>query len=196
MVSDLSDQRKRKYILTPNSEWLKIRAVWESDPTRPTFRSLAKAYGIDKTTISKHAKAESWTRRDSLALATINAVQNDSKALVERTAATVTDRLSKQIADTLEPWLAKEKTRHIRSQIKRSKTALSQLDQHISKDSLLSPKDSSFIAKSAETWDTIARRNLGINDASPTAGSLNLNILTNHSAVEIKPSTSTGTSTA
>jgi len=184
--------RKSRVELPPET-WRKIQAAYELDPSHPTLDHLGRVYGVTESTVCKRARRESWHRKDSLAVQTIQAIERDNKAIVERTAATVTDRLTKQIADTLEPWIAKEKTRHIRTQVKRSKIALAQLDQHINRDSLLSPKDSSFIAKTADTWDQIMRRNLGLTDGTVGTGSLNLNILTNHSAVQINPSTGTGT---
>jgi len=193
MVTDLSDQRKRKYTLLPETDWLKIRAVWETAPDKPTFGSLAKIYGVHRTAIGLRAKSEAWTRKDSLALATIKAVNNQSNAIVEQTAAHVAKELKQNLADTLQPWLEREKTKHIKTQIKRSKIALRQLDRHIKPDVSLAPKESQFVAKAADTWDNIARRNLGLTDGTVGAGSLNLNILTNHSAVQINPSTGTGT---
>jgi hypothetical protein len=39
-----------------------------------------------------------------------------------------------------------------------------------------------------EKIDTIARRTFGLNEAPPSQGSLSLNVLTNHSAVQVKAS--------
>jgi hypothetical protein len=39
-----------------------------------------------------------------------------------------------------------------------------------------------------EKIDTISRRNFGLNEAPPTQESLSLNILTNHSLVQVKAS--------
>jgi len=196
MVNDLSDQRKGKYVLTPKSEWVKIKAVWETAPDKPTFRALAKIYGFDRTTIQQRAKREGWQRKDSLALATVRAVENESKTIVAETAAIVGKQLRADLQNSLAPWLEREKAKHVRTQVHRAKRALKQIDSHVQPTVSLSPKDSAFIARAADQWDTIARRNLGMNDGSPTAGSLNLNILTNHSAVQINPSTGTGTEPA
>jgi len=37
-----------------------------------------------------------------------------------------------------------------------------------------------------EKIDTIARRTFGLNEAPPSQGSLSLNVLTNHSVVQVK----------
>lgn len=168
-------------------EWQAIRLAYETDPKHPNFTTLSKPHNISHSTVAKRAKAEQWCRQDALALATIQRVQNANSAIVEQTAAKVSAQLAQQLSDSLQPWLEREKTKHVRSQIKRAKIALKQLDAHISPDIALAPKDSSFIAKSAETWDTIARRNLGLNDNTLPAGGLSLSILTNHAAVQVKP---------
>jgi len=194
MVNDLQPPKPRKsWTSLPDSEWIKIRAAYESDPSRPKPQLLAKLYGIHRTTINNRCRAEGWTRRDSLAIATVKAVESQNNAIVEAATANVTKALTQQLTDSLQPWLEKQKTRHIRAQVKRSAIALKQLDRHIKPDVDLAPKESQFIAKAAETWDNIARRNLGLTDGTVGAGSLNLNILTNHSAVQINPSTGTGT---
>jgi hypothetical protein len=41
-------------------------------------------------------------------------------------------------------------------------------------------------ASQVERFDTIARRTFGLNEAPPSQGSLSLNILTNHSLVQVK----------
>lgn len=170
----------------PQEAWLKIRASYENDPNRPTLVQLAKAFDVHSSTICLRAKAEKWHRNGDLALAVINSVENSSDAIVAQTTASVANQLTKHLNETLQPWLEKEKTRHIRTQVRRSKLALSQLDQHISKHISLSPKDSSFVAKTAETWDNIMRRSLGMNDSQPVGTNLTLNVLTNHAAVKVE----------
>ncbi len=169
-----------------DQEWLKIKAAYEADPTHPSCDELGQTYGIDGSTVNKRAKAESWRRLDGLALATIKRVENANTAIIEATAANVTEQLTKHLSDTLQPWIEREKVKHIRTQVKRSKLALKQLDAHIDTALTLTPKDSSFIAKTADTWDNIMRRNLGMSDGAAPAGSLTLNVLTNHAAVQVK----------
>lgn len=178
---------RKPWTRLPDSQWIAIKAAYETDPSRPSPEQLAKIYGVDRTTIDKRARAQSWTRKDSLAIATIKALENENDAIVAKTTANVAAQLTQHLSDSLQPWIEKQKTQHLKNQIRRSKLALKQVDTFLAPGPVLSPKDSQFVAKTAETWDTIARRNLGLNDMSPVAGSLNLQILTNHSAVQISP---------
>ncbi len=171
-------------------DWQQIRLAYENDPQRPTMQTLATQYGIDNSTVSKYARAQKWQRKDSLAIATIESVKNANAAIVEQTTANVTRHLAQQLTDSLAPWIEREKTRHIKAQVKRSKLALKQLDDnHLKPEIILNPKDSSFVAKTAETWDNIMRRSLGMNDSVPTGTGLTLNVLTNHAAVQVKANT-------
>lgn len=167
-------------------EWQQIRLAYENDPAKPSMQSLADTYGIDISTVSKYSRAQKWQRSDALAIATIENVKNANAAIVEQTTANVAKQLTQHLTDTLQPWLEREKVKHLRTQIHRSKRALKQLDSHIDPAISLTPKDSSFVAKTAETWDNIMRRSLGLNDASPAGTALTLNVLTNHAAVQVK----------
>ncbi len=177
------------YKLLSHLDWKAIRLAYETDPTHPTATSLALKYGIDQSTVAMHKRKEHWQRSDALALATIKRVENDSNAILEQTTANVTAQLTKHLSDTLQPWIEREKVKHVRTQTRRAKLALRQLDHHIKPDLVLNPKDSSFIAKTAETWDNIMRRSLGMNDNVPTGTGLTLNVLTNHAAVQVKANT-------
>ncbi len=179
----------KQWIQLSPLEWQQIRAAYEHDPKRPNMCQLARQYGISNSTISKRIKEESWNRHDALALATIKRVKEANTDIVEQTAANVTAQLTKHLTDSLQPWIEREKVRHVRTQTKRAKLALRQLDYHIKPDLVLNPKDSSFIAKTAETWDNIMRRSLGMNDNVPTGTGLTLNVLTNHAAVQVKANT-------
>ncbi len=182
------DKPRKGWTKLSDTEWRRIQASYENDPDRPTLDSLAAVYGIDSSTVCKRAKTQSWTRNDSLAIRTINRIKEENNAIVEQTTANVAQQLSQHLTDSLQPWIEREKARHLKNQVKRSKLALTQLDQHIDKEIKLSPKDSSFIAKTAETWDNIMRRTLGMNDSVPAGTSLTLNVLTNDAAVQVKSS--------
>lgn len=43
-------------------DWESIRLAWESDPTC-TFSHLATQYGVNRSTIYRHAEAEHWEKR-------------------------------------------------------------------------------------------------------------------------------------
>jgi len=169
--------------------WAKVRAHYEA--TDATCLALAKTYGLGRSTITKKAKAENWQRNNALAKTTIRELENQTTLAVREVAAEHAIALRKQISDGLAAWCERERKRHVKAQVIRSKRALTRLDTlgelNAHGEPNLEPKDEHFLAKSVETYDTIIRRNLGMENAGQAQSSLNLNILTNHSAVQITP---------
>jgi hypothetical protein len=60
----------------------------------------------------------------------------------------------------------------------------------------MGPDDILNRASQLERFDTVARRTFGLNEASPSQGSLSLNVLTNHAVVQVKATLPTAPSPA
>lgn len=173
-----------------DSLWMRVRVHFETGADRPNFAQLAKLYGLGMSTISKRAKIENWNKQGTLAITTQRAMVQEATRVVKEAASEMGVTLKKQINDGLQQFIEREKTRHIKSQVKRAKVALTRLDLLTAPihegESPLEAKDESFIAKSIDTYDNIVRRNLGMESGvGGTGANLSLNILTNHAAVQV-----------
>jgi hypothetical protein len=183
----MEERTKRRYRSLTDSEWTKVRIHYENDQQRPSLESLARFYDISESNILKRKAREKWQRKEPLAIIADKALEQNAKDVVTE----IAQKFRSDLAKDLQPFLEREKSKHIRSQIKRSKAAFKRLDKLAttteSNPQQFTPKNDAFIAKTADTWDQIMRRNLGLSDGTVPNGALQLNILTNHSAVQIAP---------
>lgn len=184
-----------------DQEWALVRAEYETSTL--SLRAIARKYGLSESTALKRAAREKWNQgaqliaeaRDQLAIKTTEAlsVATDKAA----------DIAAQQLIDELQPWIAQQKTEHIKRAVKRSRRAQDRLDKVAKgfrvqgKDGEIvllrpGPKEESFLAQSEDKYDNIIRRNLGMNDISASGGTLSLNILMGQAVINQPSSNSAG----
>lgn len=186
-TAPLPHKTKRFQAVLGDDTWRKIRVAYETEEGKPSAPTLAKRFNCSRSVIEKRVVKEKWNRFDSIASLAIRRVQQQSEQIAEQVASNVSLNLASQMEKSLAPWLEREKTRHLKNQILRMKKSFRRIDNFTAQNPDLTPKDESFIAKSIETYDTVARRNLGLTDGSVPQSTLSLNILTNHSSVSLAP---------
>lgn len=180
-------KQKRFQATLGDDTWRKIRVAYETEEQKPTPIQLARRFNCSLSAIQKHAWKGKWVRFDSLAKMAVNSISHGQEQIVQAVTNNVHATLAAQLEKSLAPWLEREKTKHLKNQILRMKKSFKRIDNFTTANPDLTPKDESFIAKSIETYDTVARRNLGLTDGSVPQSTLSLNILTNHAAVAIAP---------
>ena len=126
------------------------------------LREIARSMNVPEGTVLARAKREGWTRQIQAAKQAIAPMQSNAITPMQSIAAVMQERAERyreRIAGVSERVVG-----HVES---------------------MDPDE--ILARSAqlEKIDTIARRTFRLNDAPPSQGCLNLNILTNHTAVEV-----------
>lgn len=162
--------------LTPTGrqrrDWPALRREFEGGAVG--YRRFAKLRGIPVTTLNQRIMREGWTR---------NAI------LVRRTAREIDARLQtkvkQQIEADLAPWIEAEKAKFTKAGIKVAKIGMKRVHKMFKQDRSPDPKSEAFISKSAETYHRIGRVALGMSDGTAPAMPLSLNVLANHSAIQI-----------
>jgi len=182
----LPGKPKRPCRFLPPEVWRQIRYAYEQDEDKPSPALLSSRFNASRSAIEKRAWSEKWTRFDTFGKKTMQRLSEQNEQIIETATANVSRSIQAQIEKSLAPWLEREKTKHLKSQIKRARLSLKRIDDLTATSKPFTPKDESFIAKSVSDWDNIARRNLGLTDGTVPTGGLSLNILTNHSTVAIK----------
>ena len=194
--------RKAGIIHRPLSagEWKVMRAQYESGSH--TCAQLAAIFNTSLATVYHRQADEKWKRGSAGAGAVVlNAreeLQSAATAAMKQAAAGVAEKLARDLTAELAPWIEKEKRQQIRRAIKRSKAAQRRLDgvsegysvYDAKKGEVValepSPKDESYLASSEEKYDSIIRRNLGMDDTSaPAAGRISLRMLAGPVAIEV-----------
>ena len=92
---------------------------------------------------------------------------------------------SKKVITGLKPWIEREKAEHIRRIVAIAKRGFQRIEKIWDENAVPEARTESLVAATLDKHDTIIRRNLGMNEAPSGQGALNLNILTNHSAVKV-----------
>jgi DNA-binding transcriptional regulator YhcF (GntR family) len=166
-------------------EWDQVRLEYETDSVRPTLRQLADKHGISRSTIFKRAAREHWKQNATLIEATRQQIVQKMEAKLEAEVDEVAHVAAKQVITELQPWIEREKAEHVRRIVAIAKRGFQRIEKIWDENAVPEARTESLVAATLDKHDAIIRRNLGMNDAPPSQGCLNLNILTNHSAVEI-----------
>jgi hypothetical protein len=95
---------------------------------------------------------------------------------------------AKEVIAELRPWIEQEKAEHIGRPVNIAKRGLQRIERLWDQNAVPEARTESLAAATPDKHDQIIRRNLGLNDAAPSAGALSLNILTNHSLVQVAAS--------
>jgi len=126
------------------------------------LREIARKMDVPEGTVLARAKREAWTQQIAAAKQAIAPMQSNAISPLQSIAAVMQERgerYRERVAGVSERVVG-----HVES---------------MDPDEILS-RSGQF-----EKIDTIARRTFRLDDAPPSQGGLNLNILTNHSAVQI-----------
>jgi len=141
--------------------WQQIKAAYAAGIG---LRQIARKMNVPEGTVLARAKREGWTQQIAAAKQAIALSQSNAITPLQSIAAVMQERAERyreRIAGVSERVVG-----HVES---------------MDPDEILS-RSAQF-----EKIDTIARRTFGLNDAPPSQGCLNLNILANHSAVQVVP---------
>jgi hypothetical protein len=131
------------------------------------LRVIARNMNVPEGTVPARAKREGWTQQIAAAKQAIASPQSNAITPMQSIAAVMLERgerYRERVAGVSEKVMG-----HVEA---------------------LDPEEILMRSSQLEKIDTIARRTFGLNDAPPGQGTLSLNILTNHSIVQVAPSVS------
>jgi len=166
-------------------EWANLRLEYETSSERPTLRQVADKHGISRSTIFKRAAREHWKQNATLIESTRQQIIQKMEAKLEAEVDEVAHVAAKQVITELQPWIEREKAEHVRRIVAIAKRGFQRIEKIWDENVVPEARAESLVAATLDKHDTIIRRNLGMNEAPSGQGALNLNILTNHSAVEV-----------
>jgi hypothetical protein len=127
------------------------------------LRELARKMHVPEGTVLARAKREGWTQQIEAAKQAIASTQSNAITPLQSIAAVMQERgerYRERVAGVSERVVG-----HVES---------------------MDPDEILTRSAQFEKIDTIARRTFGLNEVPPTQGSLSLNVLTNHSVVQVK----------
>jgi uncharacterized protein YjcR len=142
-----------------NDTWQQIKAGYAAGIG---LREIARKMNVPAGTVLARAKREGWTQQIAAAKQAIAPMQSNAITPLQSIAAVMQERgerYRERIAGVSERVAG-----HVESMAP---------DEILSRSAQL------------EKIDSIARRTFGLNEALPSQGALNLNVLANHSAVQI-----------
>lgn len=167
-----------------DSEWLRIQTHYETDPEKIGLRPLATLYDMPEQTMMKRAAQYKWQRRDAILVDAKREIEQSTRQAIKQVAAEVSQEIARKTLEDLQPWIERKKRRHIKSLVNLGEKGISRVRKLMKEADPTSPKEEAFTSKTADTWDNIIRRNLGMNDGTSFNGSLSVNILTRQAAVQ------------
>ena len=140
---------------------------------------------MSRSTIFKRAAREHWRHNATLVESTRQQIVQKMEAKLEAEVDEVAHVAAKHVIAELQPWIEREKAEHVRRIVTIAKRGFQRIEKLWDENALPEARAESLAAATLDKHDQIIRRNLGLNDAPPSQGYLNLNILTNHSAVQV-----------
>jgi uncharacterized protein YPO0396 len=169
-------------------EWDQVRLEYETSPARSRLRELADKHGTSRSTLFKRAAREKWKQNAAIVEAARQQIMKKMEARLEAETAEVAQLAAKEVIAELRPWIEQEKAEHIGRPVNIAKRGLQRIERLWDENAVPEARTESLAAATLDKHDQIIRRNLGLNDAAPSAGALSLNILTNHSLVQVAAS--------
>jgi hypothetical protein len=137
------------------------------------LREIARNMNVPEGTVLARAKRESWTQQ--IAAAKIADRPELAKQIVKSDAINAITPMQ-SVAAVME-----ERGERYRERIAGVSEKVVGHVERLPADEILTR------SAQLEKIDTVARRTFGLNDVTPSSGALNLNVLTNHSAIQILP---------
>jgi DNA-binding transcriptional regulator YhcF (GntR family) len=169
-------------------QWDQVRFEYETSPERPTLRGLADKHRVSRSTIFKRAAREHWKQNATLIESTRQQIIQKMEAKLEAEVDEVAQLAAKQVITELQPWIEQQKAEHVRRAVNIAKRGLQRIEKLWDENAVPEARAESLAAATLDKHDQIIRRNLRLDDAPPSQGCLQLNILANHSAVQVKAS--------
>lgn len=183
-----SRKGERKRFLSAD-EWKRVQTHYETDPNQIALRPLADLYGLSRQTVMIRARKERWQRQGAiLADARKQLTQTAALAFAEagKEAKKEIELQTRKALDDLSPWIETRKRKHIKSLVTLGEKGIDRVRKLMKSAGPCDAKNEAFTAKTADTWDNIIRRNLGMNDSGVSGGSLSVRLLTEGAAIEIQ----------
>lgn len=172
--------------------------MFETGNKTVTQAKIAKHFNTSLSMVQKKSAEEQWSKGQTI----IQSVRKQAEIALHETA-TIEARKAgqeagRQVVKELQPWIEAEKRSHIKRAIKRSKRALKRIDGLTDgyfienpktgqpEEIKPGPKDEMMIANAEDKYDSIIRRNLGMNDSTGLSGALSVRVLTEGAAIEVQ----------
>ena len=168
-------------------EWADVRLEHETSSARPTLRQLAERYCISRSTIFKRAARENWKQNAAVVEAARKQIVQKMEAKMEAATSELAQVAVEEVVEQLQPWIEREKAEHTRRIVAIAKRGFRRIEKIWDENAIPEARVESLVAATLDKHDTIIRRNLGMNEAPPVQPALNLNILANHTAVQVVP---------
>jgi hypothetical protein len=177
-------QKPRKPLVRlSEAQWIAARHQFESGEL--TVLQLCARYSVSERTVRHKIADEGWQKGLKLVTGAETKLQKVVDSHLEQVGEKIAGRIGKKLEADLAPWFEREKRRHVKDSLKRIRSRQRLIDGLVDETDVLTPKDAAYIAKSDDTYDNMARRNLGMNEGSGIGGSLSVQVLTNQAAVSI-----------
>lgn len=156
----------------PAPDWKAVR--YEYETTEISQRKLADKHGISRNTLMQRAMREKWSQPGKM-------VQRAASKLK----ASINEKMIAKVQDQLAPYIEREKVKITKRGIRLGNHGLTRIERLWKSQHPTIAKAEADGARAAETFLRMARTSLGMSDGSAAAGPVNVNILTNRSAVQV-----------
>lgn len=175
--------KRKKLVRLSEAQWIAARFQYESGQL--TVPQLMAKYDVSERTIYAKLMAQKWQKGTQIANGVETKLQEIVEAKLDPIGNEIANRIGKKFEQDIAPWLEREKRKHIKDSLKRVRKRQRVVDDLLDEIPNLTARDAAYIAKSDDTYDNMARRNLGMNDETSFNGSLSVNILTRQAAVQV-----------
>ncbi len=122
----------------------------------------------------QRAMREGWRKRVLLAEEALAKVEAEAEAKA----------ISKSMNE-LAPWIEEQKTKFIKRSFAVANSGIGRIRTFQRSNKASDPRNEANTAKAAESWSRVGREALGLTNGSPASGPIQVNVLTNRSAVQI-----------
>lgn len=189
---------KRVFRPLTAEQWNLARIQFETGDEHVNLPRIAAIFNTSLSSVQKRSAKESWSKGAKIVQDARSALQRATSQALATAAEKTGSEVAQRLMQDLQPFIEKEKRSHILRALKRSKRGMKRLDR-VAKgfdiyDSKLGtvvslqtgPKDEMQIAQAEDKYDSIIRRNLGMNDSTGLSGALSVRVLTEGAAIEVQ----------
>ena len=152
-------------------DWGGLRAEYESTGRRCSLRYLAEREGIPISTMFTRSKRECWIKHQQIAKQAVRNVANKAQLAI--------------VEDKLAPWIEHEKAKFIKQTYHVAKRGVSRVAKHQKANPQPDARDEANMAKALESLTRVGRLSLGLSDGTAPTGTLNFQMLSNKTAIQI-----------
>jgi hypothetical protein len=156
-------------------DWIGLRREYESSPRSCSLRYLARREAIPKQTMFVRASREGWTKREKMVKTALRNLEIKAEA---KAIALVEDKLA--------PWIEDQKSKFTKRTFAVANRGVSRVSnyQRKTKDNV-EARDEANMAKALESFTRVGRLALGLGDGQAPTGTLNFQMLSNKTAIQI-----------